>query len=122
MPFGWCPCALFIELSSLHLRKCVVVGQGHLPRNMHITYIPKRNIPDLPKGTQREYASKIARNPKFKKGKSVKHSVTGLSKSTSTTMAVPHVQKTSPCETSGNVNKQQSADNQIVHIPAVPTL
>ena len=55
--------------------------------------IPKGKMPDPPKGTPREYASKIASNSKLKKGKVFKHSVTGLGKST--TMAVPHVQKTS---------------------------
>ena len=39
MPFGWCPCALFIELSSLHLQKHVVIGQGHLPCDMRVTII-----------------------------------------------------------------------------------
>ena len=39
MPFGWCPCALFIKLSSLHLQKHVAIRQGHLPRNMHIPII-----------------------------------------------------------------------------------
>ena len=47
--------------------------------------IPKGNMPDPPKGTQREYARKIASNSKLKKGKTVKRSVTGLSRSTSTT-------------------------------------
>ena len=39
MPFGWCLCALFIELSSLHLQKHVVIGQGHPPHNTCITII-----------------------------------------------------------------------------------
>ena len=39
MPFGWCPCALFIELSSLHLRKHGTLGQDYLPHGMHITII-----------------------------------------------------------------------------------
>ena len=84
--------------------------------------IPKGNMPDLPKGIKREYTSNIASNPKLKKDKTVKHYVTGLSKSTSTTMAVPCVQKTSLCETSGNVNEQQSTDDQTVCILAVPIL
>ena len=33
--------------------------------------IPKGKMPDLPKGTQREYISKIASDSKFKKGKTV---------------------------------------------------
>ena len=69
-------------------------------------------------GSHRELASKS----KLKKGKTVKYSVTGLGKSTLTTMAVPHVQKTSLCEISGNVNKKQSTDDQTVHISAVPVL
>ena len=77
-------------------------------------------MPDLPKVTQREYTSKISSKSKLKKGKTVKHSVTSLSISTLTTMAVPHIQKTSLCEISGNVNEQQSTDDQTVHIPAVP--
>ena len=85
--------------------------------------IPKGNMPDSPKGTQREYSSKIASNSKLKKGKTVKHSVTGLGKSTSTTTAVHCVQKiTSLCEISGNVEEQQSTDDQTVHIPALPVL
>ena len=39
MPFGWCPCALFIELLSLHLRKHVVIGQTICPAFAHITII-----------------------------------------------------------------------------------
>ena len=39
MPFGWCPCALFIELLSLHIRKDVVDGQDYLPRVTRITII-----------------------------------------------------------------------------------
>ena len=48
--------------------------------------IPKGKIPDPSKDTQREFTSKLASNSKLKKGKIVKHSVTGLS--TLTTMAV----------------------------------
>ena len=44
--------------------------------------IPKGKIPDPPKATQKEYASKIASNSKLKKGKAVECSVTGLSKLT----------------------------------------
>ena len=84
--------------------------------------IPKGKMPDPPEGTQREYASKIASNSKLNKGKTVKHSVTGLSKSTLTTTAVPCVQKTSLCEIAGNVEEQQSLNDQTVHIPAVPML
>ena len=84
--------------------------------------IPKGKIPDPPKGTQREYASKIASNSKLKKGKAIKHSVTGIGKSTPTTTAVHCVQKMSSCEIAGNVKEQQSTDNQPVHIPAVPML
>ena len=40
--------------------------------------IPNGKMPDLPKGPKREYVSKIASNSKLKKGKRVKHSVTGL--------------------------------------------
>ena len=39
MPFGWCPCALFIELLSLHLRKHGIIGQDYPPHGMHITII-----------------------------------------------------------------------------------
>ena len=39
MPFGWCLCALFIELSSLHLWKCVVIGQDYPPRAAYVTII-----------------------------------------------------------------------------------
>ena len=76
--------------------------------------IPKGKMPDTPEGTQREYASTVASNSKLQKGKTVKHSVTGLHKSTSTTTAVPCI--------SGNIEEQQSTDDQIVHIPAVPML
>ena len=84
--------------------------------------IPKGKMPDPAKGTQREYTSKIASNSKLKKGKEVKHSVTDLGKSTLTTMAVPHVQKTSLCESAENVKEQKTKDDQTVHIPAVPML
>ena len=40
MPFGWCPCALFNELSSLHLQKRSTRGQDLPPHGAaHITYI-----------------------------------------------------------------------------------
>ena len=84
--------------------------------------IPKGKIPDPPKGTQREYSSKKASNSELKKGKAVKHSVTGLSKSTLTATAVPCVQKTSLYVSVENVEVQQSTDDQTVHIPAVPVL
>ena len=77
---------------------------------------------DPPKGTQREYASKIASNSMLKKGKTIKCSVTGLGKSTLTTMAVPCVQKTSLCKSAENVKGQQSTDDQTIHIPPVPML
>ena len=86
------------------------------------TQIPQGKMPDPPKGTQREYASKIGSNSKLKMGKAVKCSVTGIGKSTSTTTPVPCVQKTSPCEIADNAKEQQSTDDQPVHIPAVPVL
>ena len=49
MPFGWCPCALFIELSSLHLQKCVIIGQDYPPHVMHVTII------GVPGGAPAEY-------------------------------------------------------------------
>ena len=40
MPFGWCPCALFIELSSLHLRKHVTKKRDLPPHSVApITYM-----------------------------------------------------------------------------------
>ena len=68
-------------------------------RASHMTHskaeIPKGKMPDPPKGTQREYASKIVSNSKLKKGKAVKCSLTGLGKSTLTITAVPRVQRIS---------------------------
>ena len=39
MPFGWCPHALFIKLSSLHLWKHVVIGQDYPPCIARVTII-----------------------------------------------------------------------------------
>ena len=39
MPIGWCLCALFIELLSLHLWKCGTIGQDYPPHSMCVTTI-----------------------------------------------------------------------------------
>ena len=61
-------------------------------------YVPKGNMPDPPKGTHREFAStKLASSSKIKKGKAIKHSITGIGRPMSTMSKLPHVPKTSPC-------------------------
>ena len=39
MPFGWYPCALSMELCSLHLWKHVIIGQDYLPLGTRVTII-----------------------------------------------------------------------------------
>ena len=46
MPFGWCLCALFIELSSLHLQKRITIGRDFLPHGA--TDITCIRFPSLP--------------------------------------------------------------------------
>ena len=59
MPFGWCPCALFIELSSTSLEAYYQKGENLTHNAAHITYIQKTYIDGMPKPQVGSYRLKI---------------------------------------------------------------
>ena len=85
--------------------------------------VPKGKVSDPPMGTQREYArTRLVSKTKLKKGKAVKHSVTGIGKPSPTMSALPHVPKTSPHVTTSATKEKQNTNDQPVQVPAVPVL
>ena len=84
-------------------------------------HIPKGNMSDLPKDTHREFAStKLASSSKIKKGKAIKHSITGIGRPMSTMTKLPCVLKTLPCVSTEASKEHQPLTKSSVHIPAVP--
>ena len=77
---------------------------------------------DPPKGTHCEFVStKMATASKLNKGKDVKHSVTGLSKS-SPKATTPKKPKTSPPAYNEVMREHNESTEQPPHVPVVPLL
>ena len=77
---------------------------------------------DPPKGTHHKFMStKMASASKLNKGKAVKHSVTGLSKS-SPKATTPKKPKTSPPVYNEVMRECNESTEQPLHIPVVPVL
>ena len=77
---------------------------------------------DPPKGTHHEFAiTKMASASKLKKGKAVKYSVMGLSKS-SPKATTPKKPKTSPPSYNEVMRECNESTEQPLHVPVFPVL
>ena len=95
-------------------------------RSSHRTHsriqVPKGKMQDPLKGTYCEFAStKMASTSKLDKGKAVKHSVTGLSKS-SPKATTPKKPKMSPPAYNKVMRECNESTEQPLHVPVVPVL
>ena len=95
-------------------------------RSLHRTHsgiqVPKGKMQDPLKGTHHEFTStKMASASKLSKGKAVKHSVTGLSKSSPKATA-PKKPKTSPPSYNEVMRECNESTEQPPHVPVVPIL